>query len=760
MTKSTKQLNTAWAFMAALLMALPIEGTAALRNFLLAGCLFAFVWHISKIKGWRDLRYPLISLWELYALIAVANLIWAVDFGYSLSEIRHEVLLAVIFFWIGVNVFSQGGRFGLQWLIGPLLVGNVFLVSYCLIAWLLGETTVGGLHGSFKMGVGNFSTYLVTVLPFIAWFAWDRFSSQQRVAATLLFCLLIANVAAIVATENRLALVAVALEVIVLIALNTHLLRQPRLLVVSVSILLALGALFYLQTTSRGYAGSVAEVANVSSALQSDGRLGRWKFAIGQAMEHPLTGGGMGRETFKHLNAGEEITQHRFVHTHNMLVNRLVQLGVPGLLAFICLFWSLAWVIWANKNRSSLAKSLAIAGVIMSVGVFAKNMTDDLFMRELGYLYWLLGGTILGIQSREKRAPEDMQRFLVVRRDNIGDLLCTTPLIHGLRDRYPQARIDALVNSYNAPVLAGNPDLNHIYAYTKAKHRASDETVLGVHFRRLWLLWCLRRTAYNVVILAGDGNVDRQLGLARWLAAGQIIGFKPENGRSVQGLDVAVQRSERGHEVERTYALLAPLGITGEPPALVLVPEAGLVVKGKAAVENIGGSGFHGKTIAIHISARKIPQRWPIERFAELMRLIHEAEGSRFVVFWSAGDKENPLHPGDDRKAAKLLEMVADLPVAAYPTHELPELIAGLSLCDQMICADGGAMHIGAALGLPIVCLFGNSDAERWRPWGVAYQLLQTPSRDVNDLQVCEVLNAYVALGVAKDNQSTMPFAA
>jgi heptosyltransferase III len=340
-------------------------------------------------------------------------------------------------------------------------------------------------------------------------------------------------------------------------------------------------------------------------------------------------------------------------------------------------------------------------------------------------------------------------KILIIRRDNIGDLLCTTPLIRALRLRHPDAQIDALVNSYNAPVLAANPDLNAIYVYTKAKHREHGESAIGVHLRRLLLMWDLRRDEYDLVILAGDGNIDRQLGLSRWLNAKQVIGFQPDDGNLRKGLSTPVSRQNTGHEVERTFALLAPLGITSTPPELVLIPNATLVNQAKVALLAVGGSGFNCKTVAIHISARKIPQRWPIERFAELMHRIHSQDGSRFVIFWSPGDDSNPLHPGDDAKAAQLLSLVFDLPVLPYPTKQLGELIAGLSVCNSMVCSDGGAMHIGAALGLPMVCLFGNSDAARWYPWGVKHIVLQMPERDVSGIAVSDVINAHLDVTTA-----------
>ncbi len=129
------------------------------------------------------------------------------------------------------------------------------------------------------------------------------------------------------------------------------------------------------------------------------------------------------------------------------------------------------------------------------------------------------------------------------------------------------------------------------------------------------------------------------------------------------------------------------------------------------------------------------------------------------MLLWSPGAEDNPLHPGDDAKAQDVLKKVGadslcvpgiplrgQVTVMARPTQTLPELIAALGECNALICADGGAMHLAAGLGLPIVCLFGNSGAARWRPWGVPYRLLQKPSCNVADIGVDEVVSAFTGL--------------
>ena len=65
------------------------------------------------------------------------------------------------------------------------------------------------------------------------------------------------------------------------------------------------------------------------------------------------------------------------------------------------------------------------------------------------------------------------------------------------------------------------------------------------------------------------------------------------------------------------------------------------------------------------------------------------------------------------------------------------------TLADRVICPDGGAMHIAAALGKPILCFFGDSDAMHWHPWGVPYRLLQPDSRDAADISLAAALQAF-----------------
>ena len=337
------------------------------------------------------------------------------------------------------------------------------------------------------------------------------------------------------------------------------------------------------------------------------------------------------------------------------------------------------------------------------------------------------------------------ERILVIRRDNIGDLVLTTPLITALRLARPEAWIGALVNTYTAPVLAGNPDLDAVYAYDKAKHRP-DRSRAGVVFDTASLLLALRWQRIDQVILAGPGAQRQAYALARWIAPGAMTAFVTAEFAPM-GITVPVVYGEgaRLHEAEDVFRLLGPFGVGGSVARCSVYADPALIAQWftRIAPQRDGA----GPLIAIHLSARRVRQRWPAARFAAAMRLLRQQHGARFVLLWSPGAADNARHPGDDAKAREVIDALPyAFPVAACPTQQLPDLVAVLSLADAVICADGGAMHLAAGLGKPVVALFGDSPSTRWRPWGVAHEVVQSPTRDVADLMVSEVLAAWERL--------------
>ncbi len=344
-------------------------------------------------------------------------------------------------------------------------------------------------------------------------------------------------------------------------------------------------------------------------------------------------------------------------------------------------------------------------------------------------------------------------RILVIRRDNIGDLVCTTPLFAALRARYPQAHIAALVNSYNAAVLDGNPDIDVVHSYTKLKHRLSRESRLGIVLARLRTLLRLRKERYDYIVLAKSGFDRQGLSHARNLKHRHIVGFTKPGEPAARFITVPVADMAYSdvHEVEVLKHLALALDAPNAEGPLRVYPSRPRMDAWRARLPPLAKRGER-RWIAAHISSREPSRLWPVAKWIELLRRLTAEKNTGVVLMWAPGPANDPRHPGDDERAAAILAQVDAAKVLPAPTTELADLIAVLGLCDAFIGADGGAMHLAAACSLPTVALFENLEDKKrhWHPWRVPYEMVFPATRDVPDFAVEEVFGAWQRLSLAQ----------
>jgi len=326
------------------------------------------------------------------------------------------------------------------------------------------------------------------------------------------------------------------------------------------------------------------------------------------------------------------------------------------------------------------------------------------------------------------------KKILIIRRDNIGDLVCTTPAIAALRKHFPDAEIGALVNSYNAEVLRGNPNVDRVFVYQKLKHAGDLASRFKALSQRLKLIAQLRRWKPDVTILAKASYDRHGLNFARQIGAKNIIGFVPDDLKQAKGLpDIRLKTPvfTEVHEVEAVNQLLTPLNITDAIGPLQVFPDSNAV----ATIQQRLPEGQH--RIALHISAREPERRWGNENFIALAKHILETPpNTQILLFWSPGQANDPHHPGDDEAAAELMQAVKSERLIPMPTQNLTELIAALSLCDLFIGTDGGAMHLAVALNKKVLAMFENKPDKlnHWYPWQVASRVLHSSSANAPEI--------------------------
>ena len=221
----------------------------------------------------------------------------------------------------------------------------------------------------------------------------------------------------------------------------------------------------------------------------------------------------------------------------------------------------------------------------------------------------------------------------------------------------------------------------------------------------------LRAQNFDLVI---DLQCLARSGAFAWLANGKFLVGLDEVREGARGFyDLAVPRkSFHTHAVDWYLAVLPPLGVPVHKNFQWLPerPEIAAAVKSKWPVEN-------SRWIALQPGARWLNKRWPVEYFAELVhRLAEKFPDTRFAILGGKGDQ--PLGEIISRAAPeRCLNLCGQT--------SLPEMVEWLRLCDLMVTNDTGPMHAAAALGKPLVALFGPTEPRRTGPYGQLENVLR-----------------------------------
>lgn len=389
--------------MATYLLVLPIAHTIAIRYIAFYSLLLLTLWAVWRYR--LRLSFPVAWAWAVYAAIALCSVLYAIDPAYSLSEVKREVVYGIFALVLAASWVRSTEA--LSRIMGVVVVGNLLMVGYAVFSIVVSGLGQSYLQeGSFS-GVGMFSTYLVTVLPFVAVYAL-QLKDTHKTIYYLLLAVLALNVVVLYFSGNRAGLVSLLVE----LGLAGYLLRdsmflpaQRRVLVGIIVLAVALSGLLVKQANDRNVL--LQSELGSTAADEPDQRRKIWHVAVGNIRAHPLIGAGFGREVFRLRNPEFFKENSNYWHAHNILLNKGVQMGIPGMLAFLGLIFAVLRAVWVPRTRRQQISPLhayEIACVVMIVGLLTKNMTDDFFVRDGALLFWVLTGTVLGAIGGERAA--------------------------------------------------------------------------------------------------------------------------------------------------------------------------------------------------------------------------------------------------------------------------------------------------------------------------------------------------------------------
>ncbi len=294
-----------------------------------------------------------------------------------------------------------------------------------------------------------------------------------------------------------------------------------------------------------------------------------------------------------------------------------------------------------------------------------------------------------------------LDRILIVKLADIGDVLTATPALHALRQTFPAARLDLLTTP--AAAAAVQPSLVDRVLVTPRSlaRRPGDLPAL------LKLLSDLRRTRYDALLFLHHLTLGAGVAKYRLLAAaaGAPLLLGLDNGKG-GWLTHSVPDEGFGalHEVVYWLRVAELLGAKASTVSL----HANYTQADLLAVQPLLSGLGPGPLVVIHPGSGgySLARRWEPAKWAAVADALARRYRAQIVLVGT---------PADGAATVQASMASSALNLAGQTT--LSQLAAVLAQCDLFLGADSGVMHVAASVQAPIVALFGPSNAAAWGPW-------------------------------------------
>lgn len=295
-------------------------------------------------------------------------------------------------------------------------------------------------------------------------------------------------------------------------------------------------------------------------------------------------------------------------------------------------------------------------------------------------------------------------RVLVIRRRYLGDIVLLGSLFRNLRLQWPESHLAALVEAPYGPVLSLNPDVDAILA-APAGATAWPRFLSG-----------LRRNAFTHVL--DLDNTEKTALVARLSGAPTRVvlhhGNHPVRLRALYTHVVYDPGPEHeAHPISAYYLKsLQAIGVPVASREIRLVPRPEEVAEWRRFV------GAEGRTLLVHPGSRSRWRIWPADRFAAVCDRVQDALGIQVVL--TGGSAERAL-------VSEIRGLARTHLLSLEQAPSLSGFAALAKASSVLLCHDSGPMHVAAAVGTPVVALFGSQNPDLFQPVGAGHQLLVPP---------------------------------
>ena len=310
-------------------------------------------------------------------------------------------------------------------------------------------------------------------------------------------------------------------------------------------------------------------------------------------------------------------------------------------------------------------------------------------------------------------ALASLKRALVVKLRHHGDVLLSSPVFQVLKNRAPHAEIDALIYADTADMLAGHPAISQAHVIDRSWKKRG----LAAQLRHESALYRdLSARKYQLIVHLTDhprGAVLAQLLRPRWSVAPARDSRWWKWSFSHR---FPLPKNTPRHTVEANLDALRRLGIYPEEDEKKLVMAPGAEAQAKVDALLVQHGVQPKSFLHVHPTSRWLFKAWTDERNAELLVMLSR-DGHRIVLSAAPDAREKAI-------VGRILEK-ARVPIVDLSGQlTLRELGALAGRARLFFGVDSAPMHIAAAMGTPVVALFGPSGDKEWGPWKVAHRIV------------------------------------
>jgi heptosyltransferase-3 len=299
-------------------------------------------------------------------------------------------------------------------------------------------------------------------------------------------------------------------------------------------------------------------------------------------------------------------------------------------------------------------------------------------------------------------------RVLVIKLKQPGDVLLSTPVLAALKEAWPESQVTYLVPRGTEDMVADHPQLSGLMVVDRWRQT----------WRETWrFLKDLRRRRFDLVLELSGGDRGAFYSLAA--GATERLGFA-RGGKSpwqhacfTQTLPLPPLRM---HMVEHNLQLLRPLGIKPQRPRLQFFWHLHVESRVQEMLQalHLQPGGF----VVLHPGAGWRFKCWTPSGYARIIEALQGERGLPVVLTASRAALEGEL-------LAAILAAAKVTPFNLAGRLSLKELGALISRARFFFGVDSAPMHLAAAVGTPVVALFGPSGDFNWGPWGEGHLVIK-----------------------------------